>query len=93
MKTASQPFRFFTASYITQIRNQKAANLLELADGLQHSSDASISYHTFQCLGRFHFVPRSPRPVGRSVKLLWAHGCEFDQGSRADRKNQVMPQE
>jgi hypothetical protein len=56
MNKASQPFRFLTASYITQIGNQKAANLLELAEGLQHCSDASIFYHTFQSLGRFHFI-------------------------------------
>ncbi len=56
MKTAEQPFRFLTASYITQIGNQKANNLLELADGLAHCSDASIFHHTFQSLGRHHFI-------------------------------------
>jgi hypothetical protein len=56
LKTATQPFRFLTASYITQIGNQKAANLLELAEGLHHCSDASIFYHTFQSLGRYHFI-------------------------------------
>jgi hypothetical protein len=56
LKTAEQPFRFLTASYITQIGNQKANNLLELADGLEHCSDASIFHHTFQSLGRHHFI-------------------------------------
>ncbi len=56
MKNAEQPFRFLTASYITQIGNQKANNLLELADALEHCSDASIFHHTFQSLGRHHFI-------------------------------------
>jgi hypothetical protein len=56
LNTANQPFRFFTASYITRIGNQKACNLLELAEGLQHCSDASIFHHTFQSLGSHHFI-------------------------------------
>jgi len=56
LKTAQQPFRFLTASYITQIGNQKADNLRELADGLERCSDASIFHHTFQALGSLHFI-------------------------------------
>jgi hypothetical protein len=53
---AARPFEFFTASYITRIDNQRAQNLGDLRDGLGHCSDASIFYHTFQSLGRYHFL-------------------------------------
>lgn len=56
MKTADRPFQFFTASYLTRISNHKATNLSELRDGLAKCSDASIFYHTFQSLGRHHFL-------------------------------------
>jgi hypothetical protein len=56
MKTATEAFRFVTASYLTQIDNQKAATLAELRNGLDQASDASIFYHTFQSLGRHHFL-------------------------------------
>jgi len=56
MNTASQPFQFATASYLTQVENQKATNLAELLDGLEHASDPAIFYHTFQSLGRYHFL-------------------------------------
>lgn len=56
MKTADQPFQFFTASYLTRVGNQNAHNLVELREGLEQSSDASIFYHTFQSLGRHHFL-------------------------------------
>jgi hypothetical protein len=53
---ATRPFEFYTASYITRIDNQRAQNLRELRDGLEHCSDASMFYHTFQSLGRYHFL-------------------------------------
>ena len=53
---AKEPFRFYTASYLTRIENQQAKNLLELREGLAQSSEASIFYHTFQSLGRHHFL-------------------------------------
>lgn len=56
MKTAEQPFRFVTASYLTRINNQKASTLEELRAGLEQTSDGSIFYHTFQSLGRYHFL-------------------------------------
>jgi hypothetical protein len=56
MKTAQHPFQFFTASYLTRISNLRAANLVELREGLEKCSDASIFYHTFQSLGRHHFL-------------------------------------
>ena len=56
MKTAECPFQFVTASYLTRISNCKAANLAELGEGLGKSSDASVFYHTFQTLGRHHFL-------------------------------------
>ena len=42
MRTATQPFQFVTASYLTRINNQKATNLEELREGLEHTSDESI---------------------------------------------------
>lgn len=56
MNTTSQPFQFATASYLTQVENQKATNIGELLDGLEHASDAAIFNHTFQSLGRYHFL-------------------------------------
>jgi hypothetical protein len=53
---ADRPFEFFTASYITRIDNERAQTLGELREGLEHCSDASIFYHTFQSLGRYHFL-------------------------------------
>ena len=53
---ASEPFQFATASYLVRIGNQTAKNLLELQQGLADCSDASIFYHTFQSLGRHHFL-------------------------------------
>lgn len=56
MLKASEPFQFATASYLIRIGNQEARNLLELGKGLSDCSDASIFYHTFQSLGRHHFL-------------------------------------
>ncbi|HEV1283668.1 MAG TPA: DUF5752 family protein, partial [Bryobacteraceae bacterium] len=56
MDYTEHPFRFVTASYLTRINNQKASTLEELRAGLEQSSDESIFYHTFQSLGRYHFL-------------------------------------
>ncbi len=56
MKTATNPFQFATANYLTRILNQKANNLREFCLGLESCSDASIFYHTFQSLERYHFL-------------------------------------
>jgi hypothetical protein len=56
MKKPEHPFRFVTVSYLTRIGNQSATNLGELRDGLEKCSDTSIFYHTFQSLGRYHFL-------------------------------------
>jgi hypothetical protein len=56
MITAQQPFQFVTASYLTRVENQKATTIAELRDCLEHASDAAIFYHTFQSLGRYHFL-------------------------------------
>jgi hypothetical protein len=53
---ATEPFEFATASYLVRIGNQVATNLVELEQGLANCSDASIFYHTFQSLGRHHFL-------------------------------------
>lgn len=50
------PFQFATASYLIRIGNQEAANLAELERGINECSDGSIFYHTFQSLGRHHFL-------------------------------------
>lgn len=56
IKKAGEAFQFATASYLVRIGNQVASNLLELQQGLADCSDASIFYHTFQSLGRHHFL-------------------------------------
>ncbi len=56
MKTATYPFQFATAVYLTRILNQKANNLREFCLGLENCSDGSIFYHTFQSLSRHHFL-------------------------------------
>jgi len=56
VNTAQQPFQFATAAYLTRVENQKARTLAELLDGIQHAADAAIFYHTFQSLGRYHFL-------------------------------------
>lgn len=56
MKKANRPFQFVTASYLTRIDNQRAMSASELREGLEQCSDASIFYHTFQSLGRHHFL-------------------------------------
>ncbi len=53
---ASEPFQFVTASYLVRIGNQEATSLLELQKGIEECSDSSIFYHTFQSLGRHHFL-------------------------------------
>jgi hypothetical protein len=52
----TEPFVFVTASYLIRIGNQEAANLAELEKGINECSDGSIFYHTFQSLGRHHFL-------------------------------------
>ncbi len=49
-------FQFMTASYVIRINNQKACTMNELRTGLDQASDGSIFYHTFQSLGRHHFL-------------------------------------
>jgi hypothetical protein len=53
---ANEPFEFVTASYLVRIGNQECSSLLELQRGIESCSDASIFYHTFQSLGRHHFL-------------------------------------
>jgi Family of unknown function (DUF5752) len=53
---ATEPFQFATASYLVLIGNHTSLNLSELSAALGNCSDASIFYHTFQSLGRHHFL-------------------------------------
>ena len=53
---ASRPFEFVTASYLVRIESQVAENLLGLERGIENCSDGSMFYHTFQSLGRHHFL-------------------------------------
>lgn len=55
-KRAGEAFQFATASYLVRIGNQAASSLLDLQKGLADCTDASIFYHTFQSLGRHHFL-------------------------------------
>lgn len=56
MLQVTKPFRFVTASYLTRVGNQAPTNLLQLRDSLQQCSEDSIFCHTFQSLGRHHFL-------------------------------------
>ena len=51
-----KPFEFFAAAYLTRIGNEVAGTLAELQSGLELCSAASIFHHTFQTLGRHHFL-------------------------------------
>ncbi|HKO04905.1 MAG TPA: DUF5752 family protein [Candidatus Acidoferrales bacterium] len=53
---ASRPFEFVTASYLIRVSGREAGTLAELQHGIESCSDASIFYHTFQSLGRHHFL-------------------------------------
>lgn len=53
---ANKPFQFVTASYLVRIGNEESTTLLDLQHGIEDCSDASIFYHTFQSLGRHHFL-------------------------------------
>lgn len=56
MNQAETPFQFEAAPFLSVIGNQVANTLSELQDGLAHASDASVFHHTFQTLGRHHFL-------------------------------------
>src|SRR5436190_21733271 len=56
MTTAQQPFQFVTASYLTRVENYKADTISDMYTGLAEASEATVFYHTFQTLGRHHFL-------------------------------------
>ncbi len=56
MNPAREPFQFVTASYLTCVENHVANTISKLLEGLDQASDAAIFYHTFQTLGRHHFL-------------------------------------
>jgi len=56
MENRAAPFQFMMASYVVRIDHEKAWTLNQLRKGLDHASDASIFFHTFQSLGRHHFL-------------------------------------
>jgi hypothetical protein len=51
-----KPFEFVAVAALTRIDNEVAWTLAELQSGLEQCSDASIFHHTFQTLGRHHFL-------------------------------------
>jgi len=54
--TTDQPFQFFTASYLTRVENFKVETVSALHAGLAEAGDSTLFYHTFQTLGRYHFL-------------------------------------
>jgi Family of unknown function (DUF5752) len=56
MTEAAQPFQFATASYLTRVESDGAETISGLHSGLAEASDAAIFYHTYQTLGRHHFL-------------------------------------
>ena len=51
-----QPFQFATASYLTRVENYAADTIASLNAGLAEASDSAVFYHTYQALGRYHFL-------------------------------------
>jgi hypothetical protein len=56
MRTAQQPFQFVTASYLTRVEAFKVDTISGMYCGLNEAGDSTIFYHTFQTLGRHHFL-------------------------------------
>src|SRR6476646_5309664 len=56
MTTAQQPFQFVTASYLTRVENFKVETISAMHGGLGEAGESTIFYHTFQTLGRYHFL-------------------------------------
>jgi hypothetical protein len=56
VNVAEHPFFFMAASYVTSVSDIKVTTLEGLAGGLKTCRDDSIFYHTFQSLGRHHFL-------------------------------------
>src|ERR1043166_4272403 len=56
MTTAQQPFQFATASYLTRVENFKVDTISAMHAGLAEAGDSTVFYHTFQTLGRHHFL-------------------------------------
>jgi uncharacterized protein DUF5752 len=54
--TAAEPFQFATASYLTVVENFKVETIAAMQTGLAEAGDSTIFYHTFQTLGRHHFL-------------------------------------
>jgi hypothetical protein len=54
--TTQQPFQFVTAAYLTCVENHRATTISQLLEALDRASDGAIFYHTFQSLGRYHFL-------------------------------------
>ena len=56
MNQAETPFQFVAAPFLSLIDNQVAHTLAEFEDGIEHASDASIFYHTFQSIEAHHYT-------------------------------------
>src|SRR5438105_15329400 len=56
MTTAQQPFQFATASYLTRVETYKVETISAMYAGLAEAGDSTVFYHTFQSLGRHHFL-------------------------------------
>ncbi|MBI2852837.1 MAG: mechanosensitive ion channel [Chloroflexi bacterium] len=60
LKTASDPFRFYSRTHLIEITGSKAGNLRELADTLKTCPEGVIYYHTHRFLEEHHYL--SPEP-------------------------------
>jgi hypothetical protein len=56
VNAAAQPFQFSTASYMTRVENYSAETIAGLNSELAEAADSAVFYHTFQTLGRHHFL-------------------------------------
>jgi hypothetical protein len=59
IRTATEPFQFFTVAHVTRIGNHKANTVRELLRGLENCSDESIYHHMVPALGSEEFLDGS----------------------------------
>lgn len=59
LRTAAEPFQFFTVAHVMRAGNQTANTVRELLHGLQNCSDQSIYHHMVQSFGSEEFLINS----------------------------------
>jgi small-conductance mechanosensitive channel len=60
LKKASEPFRFYSRTHLTELTGLGARNLQEFADTMKKVPDAAIYYHTHHFLEEHHYLTPEP---------------------------------